>query len=485
MGARKVATHGRGVTTVAIAKTAPARIAKGKLGVYFAWGAFSKRDGEIFTDSHGDRIPDDELVAGALSLAKSAQLGHEHDGTLTGSVPLVMPLPEDIQAALEITSPHAGLAVGFQPSPAFAASLDAGDEWEMSIEGVAVAEMVKSAIAKSADAGDEIAKAKHKRTLRNLTINKIDLVKRGAHGAGTRIAIAKRAESSPVEVTKRAPAMTDAAAGHQHLIHDTEERDGFTSYEVAPGSEYGHSHPWIRLEDGSVEIGEAAGHTHTVEDSNTMADTAEINKSLAAAQNDVTKARALTAAVLSLSPAEFAYARRLSPDAVAAYVAKSAPERAELAKPVHVAKNGETFYGDDDARLVSMAKANDQMADALEAARAGVATAEIAKSAAAVPMIKSADLIVGAIHKALAGEERKAALEALATANASIATVCQPLGSGVEPVAKGAEIKLEEALVAFAKAAGKSPDEARSEFSRTPEARRLYAEAYPLTVARN
>jgi len=474
------------VTTVAIAKHAPARIAKGKLGVYFAWGAFSKRDGEIFTDSHGDRIPDDELVAGALSLAKSAQLGHEHDGTLTGSVPLVMPLPEDIQAALEITSPHAGLAVGFQPSPAFAASLDAGDEWEMSIEGVAVAEMVKSAIAKSADAGGEIAKAEHKRTLRNLTINKIDLVKRGAHGAGTRIAIAKRAESSPVvEVAKRTPAMTAAAAGHQHLIHDTEERDGFTSYEVAPGSEYGHSHPWIRLEDGSVEIGEAAGHTHTVEDTTAMADNAEINKSLAAAQTDVTKARALTAAVLSLSPAEFAYARRLSPDAVAAYVAKSAPERAELAKPVHVAKSGETFYADDDARLVSMAKANDQMADALEAARAGVATAEIAKSAAAVPMIKSADLIVGAIHKALSGEERKTALEALATANASIATVCQPLGSGVEPVTKSAEIKLEEALVAFAKAAGKSPDEARSEFSRTPEARRLYAEAYPLTVARN
>jgi len=473
-----VATHGRGVTTVAIAKTAPARIAKGKLGVYFAWGAFSKRDGEIFTDSHGDRIPDDELVAGALSLAKSAQLGHEHDGTLTGSVPLVMPLPEDIQAALEITSPHAGLAVGFQPSPAFAASLDAGDEWEMSIEGVAVAEMVKSAIAKSADAGGEIAKAEHKRTLRNLTINKIDLVKRGAHGAGTRIAIAKRAEPSPViEVTKRTPAMTAAAAGHQHLIHDTEERDGFTGYEVAPGSEYGHSHPWIRLEDGSVEIGEAAGHTHTVEDSNTMADTAEINKSLAAAQNDVTKARALTAAVLSLSPAEFAYARRLSPDAVAAYVAKSAPERAELAKPVHVAKSGETFYSDDDARLVSMAKANDQMADALEAARASAATAEIAKSAAAVPMIKSADLIVGAIHKALSGEERKAALEALATANASIATVCQPIGSGVEPVAKSAEIKLEEMAAERARAAGVSFAKAYDDLLMTAEGAALYAQA--------
>ncbi len=480
-----MATHGRGVTDpVNFEGRIPAEIAKGgPLGLYFAWGAFCKVDGAPFVDSHGDVIPEDDMVAAALSLAEAGKLNLEHTDAARGSVPLVFPLVSDVAKALGIESTRSGLIVGFRPDATLAKAIDAGEVTEMSIEGRALVEAAKAALAKSE--GAEVAKAEHKRTLRKLEIDAISLVRRAAHGAGTRIAIAKRAESSPVEVAKRTPAMTDAAAGHQHLIHDTEERDGFTSYEVAPGSEYGHSHPWIRLEDGSVEIGEAAGHTHTVEDTTAMADTAEINKSLAAAQADVTKARALTAAVLSLSPAEFAYARRLSPDAVAAYVAKSAPERAELAKPVHVAKSGETFYADDDARLVSMAKVNDQMADALEAARAGVVTAEIAKSAAAVPLIKSADLIVGAIHKALAGDERKAALEALATANASIATVCQPIGSGVEPVTKSAEIKLEEALVAFAKAAGKSPDEARSEFSRTPEARRLYAEAYPLTVARN
>ena len=446
----------------------------GPLGLYFAWGALCKVDGEPFVDSHGDVIPEDDMVAAAVTLAEAGKLNLEHTDATRGEVPLVFPLTSDIAKALGIESTRSGLVVGFRPDATLAKAIDAGEVTEMSIEGRALVEAAKAALAKSE--GD-VAKAEHKRTLRKLEIDAISLVRRAAHGAGTRIAIAKRAESSPVDVAKRAPAMTNAVAGHQHLIHDTEERDGFTSYEVAPGSEYGHSHPWIRLEDGSVEIGEAAGHTHTVEDSNTMADTAEINKSLAAAQTDVTKARALTAAVLSLSPAAFAHARRLSPDAVAAYVAKSAPERAELAKPVHVAKSGETFYSDDDARLVSMAKANDQMADALEAARASAATAEIAKSAAAVPMIKSADLIVGAIHKALSGEERKAALEALATANASIATVCQPIGSGVEPVAKSAEIKLEEMAAERARAAGVSFAKAYDDLLMTAEGAALYAQA--------
>lgn len=454
----------------------PAEIAKGgPLGLYFAWGAFCKVDGAPFVDSHGDVIPEDDMVAAALSLAEAGKLNLEHTEDARGSVPLVFPLVSDVAKALGIESTRSGLIVGFRPDATLAKAIDAGEVTEMSIEGRALVEAAKAALAKS-EAG-EVVKAEHKRTLRKLEIDAISLVRRAAHGAGTRIAIAKRAESSPaVEVAKRAPAMTGATAGHQHLIYDADESDGFTSYEVAPGSEYGHTHPWIRREGGAVEIGEAAGHTHTVEDT-AMADTAEINKSLAAAQTDVTKARALTAAVLSLSPAEFAYARRLSPDAVAAYVAKSAPERAELAKPVHVAKSGETFYSDDDARLVSMAKANDQMADALEAARASAATAEIAKSAAAVPMIKSADLIVGAIHKALAGEERKAALEALATANASIATVCQPLGSGVEPVTKGAEAKLDEMAAEKARATGVSFAKAYDDLLSTPEGAALYAQA--------
>lgn len=466
------------MTTIAIAKRAPARIAKGKLGVYFAWGAFSRRDGEEFIDSHGDRIPDDELVAGALSLAKSAQLGHEHDGTITGSVPLVMPMAEDIQAALDITSPHAGLIVGFTPTAELAASLDAGEPWQMSIEGTAVAdEIEKATIAKSA------AGPAHKRTLRKLQINKIDLVRAAAHGPGTTIAIAKRSSAPPIvkepaPLAKRAPAMTDAAMGHQHLIYDVEEADGGTSYETAAGAEYGHSHPWVRLADGSISIGETAGHTHTVQtEQATMAD--DITKSLTA---DLAKARAMIAAAVAMPADQVAFARRLPASELETFIAKSSEERAKLATPIHKSeRTGRLFFAGDEA-LVELAKDADATHVELAKAREDAAAVAIAKAAAAVPHVKGAALIVKAIHGvALTAEERTEAMAGLATVDASIATVCKPVGTSVEKSSGNPAAELDAALVEFAKSKGVSPDAAASEFSKTETARRLYAEAYPLT----
>lgn len=560
------------MTTVAIAKRADARIVKGRLGVYFAWGAFTKRDGEVFTDSHGDQIPDDEMIAGALSLAKSAQLGHEHDGTITGSVPLVMPMTDDVQAALELTSPHAGLVVGFTPTAEVAKSIDAsiaaGEPWQMSIEGEALAELVKATVAKSADAVG-LEKAEHRRTLRKLRIDKIDLVRAAAHGVGTSVVLAKRAggvivktsfavgdsvtvkagsEHDPAHagmvwtvaeidgtaialkhgdmvhrwyiaselehadaaaadmekamkmkcaacgasmtgdmaacpkcgstkkpVAKRAPAMTSPTNGHQHLIWDVEEADGGTSYEVAPGSEYGHSHPWVRLADGTISIGETAGHTHTVTTSEnaTMAD--DVNKSLLAAQADLAKARKLVDDVLALPADQLAYAKRLDGAGLAVFVAKGDAERAALAKPVHVAKSGEVFYATDDARLVSMAKANDAMADQLEVAKAAAVTAEIAKAADGVPCIKSAGLIVKAVHL-LPETERAEALAALATANASIATVTKTIGRGgndaTDPASPQAEL---DAIAAdIAKTKGVSIAKAADLALDTPRGAQLY-----------
>lgn len=440
------------MTTVAFAKSAPALIRKGKLGVYFAWGAFAKRDGELFVDAHGDDIPGDEFVGAALSLAKSAKLGHEHDGTVNGSVPLVFPLTEDIQAALELTSPHAGLAVGFQPVGDIAASLEAGDQWELSIAGEAMAELIKTTIAKS-DKPDDIAKAKQRRTLTKLRIDEISLVKAGAHGAGTRIAIAKRGE--PIDqvvvvdmvkaiadadpIAKRAPAMTDATGGHQHLIFDAEEPDGFTSYEVAPGAEYGHSHPFVRLADGSISIGEAAGHTHAIStEQATMAD--DLAKTLAA---DVAKARGMIATAISLPPEQVAYAKRLTGDALEAYVAKSAEDRAKLSAPIHKSeRTGRVFFAGDEP-LVDLAKDADATHAELAKARDEAAATIIAKSAAAIPHVKGAALLAKAVHGvALTVEERTEALAALATIDASIATVTQPIGKGAEAGANGPDAEL-------------------------------------------
>lgn len=467
------------MTTVAFQRNAPVQIAKGgPLGLYFAWGAFAKVDGEPFVDAHGDIIPEDDLVAGAVGLAKSNTLKLEHSGGARGEVPLVMPLTTDIKAALGIESPNSGLVVGFRPDVELAKAIDAGEIIEMSIAGRALAELAKAELAKGAD-GAPIAKAEHKRTLRQLEIDEISLVKRAAHGAGTRIAIAKRADASPAEVAKRAPAMTDPTNGHQHLIWDVEEADGGTSYEVMPGAEYGHSHPFVRRADGSISIGEAAGHTHTVSTTEeaTMAD--DINKQLLAAQADVSKAEQRTAAVLALPVEQFAFAKRLVGGELAAYLAKSATERAEAAKPVHVAKSGEVFYATDDARLVSMAKAHDAMAEQVELAKAATATAEIAKAAAALPNVKGADLIAKAIHgAALTADERKSALADLAAVNATVAVITQPIGKGGAPGPNDAESQL-EALAKSIQAGvpGMSFAKAFDEALATEKGSALYAQA--------
>ncbi len=467
------------MTTVAFQRNAPVQIAKGgPLGLYFAWGAFAKVDGEPFVDAHGDIIPEDDLVAGAVGLAKSNTLKLEHSGGARGEVPLVMPLTTDIKAALGIESPNSGLVVGFRPDVELAKAIDAGEIIEMSIAGRALAELAKAELAKGAD-GAPIAKAEHKRTLRQLEIDEISLVKRAAHGAGTRIAIAKRADASPAEVAKRAPAMTDPTNGHQHLIWDVEEADGGTSYEVMPGAEYGHSHPFVRRADGSISIGEAAGHTHTVSTTEeaTMAD--DINKQLLAAQADVSKAEQRTAAVLALPVEQFAFAKRLVGGELAAYLAKSATERAEAAKPVHVAKSGEVFYASDDPRLVSMAKAHDAMAEQVEVAKAAAATAEIAKAAAALPNVKGADLIAKAIHgAALTADERKSALADLAAVNATVAVITQPIGKGGAPGPNDAESQL-EALAKSIQAGvpGMSFAKAFDEALATEKGSALYAQA--------
>lgn len=480
------------MTTVAIAKTAAARVSKGKHGVYFAWGAFAKYNGELFVDEHGDDIPGEEFIGASLSLAKSAKLGHEHDGTVNGSVPLVFPLTEDIQTALDLTSPHAGLVVGFQPTGAMAKSLDAGDEWELSIAGFGEAHAVAATIAKSADGADLLAKAKHKRTLRNLVIEEISLVKRGAHGAGTKIAIAKRGDgaapaddalsaarvafAASTRIAKRAPAMTDPTNGHQHLIYDAEEADGGTSYEVMPGAEYGHSHPWVRLADGSLSIGEAAGHSHTVNtEQAAMAD--DLAKSLLAAQADVAKARQFTADILAMPIEQLAYAKRLDAPALAVFVAKSATERAALATPVYVAKRGRAYFAADEAAgLVELAKAHDAMVVELEKARGDAATVEIAKTAATIPFIKSADLIAKAVH-ALPEADRKAALDGLVAVNASLATLCKPIGSGAAQVTSGADAQLDAMAADLAKTHSVSIAKGFDLALQTPAGAALYAQA--------
>ena len=495
---------------VAFDSTGPVRFAKGELGLYFAWGAFSKVDGEDFWDSHGHNMPEDDLVEGALSLARSGLLKVEHAGDGAGEVPLVMPLTTDIKKALGIESANSGIVVGFLPDAVTKSAIDAGEITEMSIAGVAFLEAEPVAVAKST----QPAAATGKRyRLRKPVLNEISVLKHGAHGAGTKIAIAKRAAphlapieavhisdetaqaaiaknadairallaqpAQPAPVAKRAPALTDPTLGHQHLVYDVEVGDGTTSYEVAAGSEYGHCHPFVRLSDGSISIGEAAGHTHTLTNPENAAMADDLAKSLTAAQADLTKSRNLVAVAVSLPPEQASFAKRLQGDALDAFLAKSDAERAALAKPVHVAKSGEVYFASDDPRLVSMAKTADAQAEIIAKQAEDAQFAEISKSAATIPAFgEGAALIVKAIrgHKLTADEQGKAMAQ-LATGNASILSLTKGVGySGPVPDESSPAAQLDAlAKAEQAKTPGLSFAKAYDAVLETPAGAALYA----------
>lgn len=63
---------------------------------------------------------------------------------------------------------------------------------------------------------------------------------------------------------RKAFLLLSSVNGHAHLITDSGEQGGTTSWDVAEGAESGHSHPYVRNSDGSYTIGDADGHKHKV-----------------------------------------------------------------------------------------------------------------------------------------------------------------------------------------------------------------------------
>lgn len=457
-----------------------------ELGVCVGWAAFSKKDGIDYVDAHGDHFPDAELFAAVDVLnrvpVEKRAINVEHEGPDRGVIVSAFALTEDFCKASVPkidTGGTYGVLVTFKPDADLLKSIKAGEAVCLSIEGKA---HDVETIAKSSSAS--IAATAHKRTMRKVELTALAVVKAGAH-EGAAVAIVKGAPADPVtiwraaQVAKRAPVLTSAVAGHQHLIADAEESDGWTSYETVPGAEYGHSHPFTRAPDGSITVGMSDGHAHEVPTAGEADMADDLTKSLTA---DLAKARALTSAVLALPAAELAYAKRLTETELAAYVAKSAEERAKIAAPVFVAKSGEAFYATDDARLVNMAKAHDAQAVELAKAKEAAAVAEFAKTGAD----RFGHLIGGApVHTAIAkamasltGDERKAAEDSIAAASGSIAKLLKPIGNGGgESDGAGAEAQLNAMANEIAKTKGVPFFKAYSDALETPAGAALYARA--------
>lgn len=449
------------------------------------WAAFSKKDGADYVDAHGDHFPDAELfkAVDALNRIPVAEraINVEHAGPSRGEIVSAFALTEDFcKAAVPKieTGGTYGVLVTFKPDAELLKSIKAGEAVCLSIEGKAYD---VETIAKSAAA--DVAATAHKRTMRKVELTKIAVVKAGAH-EGAAVALIKSAGEEiaiwrAAKVAKRKPAMTTAVNGHQHGIHDVEEPNGFTTYEMAPGAAYGHSHPWLRHADGSITVGAADGHTHEIATA-TEAPMDDITKTLSA---DLAKARKTLADVLALSPAEIAYAKRLDEAGVVAFVAKSAEERAKLAAPVYVAKSGRVYHVGEEG-MVELAKALDAQAEELAKAKDAARLTEFAKAGAD----KWGHLIGGsiahtAIAKALAtadltAEERQAAESALVAASATVAKLKTPIGvGGGDGAERGGEAEIESIAAEIAKSKGCSHAQAYDLAIQTPAGAAAYARA--------
>lgn len=107
---------------------------------------------------------------------------------------------------------------------------------------------------------------KQKTIMESFHIDEISGVDRPAQ-EGARALLIKRAddeEDAFEKMLKSAGLMlTSDEKGHSHLV-DSMEDGGTTSHNKASGAEFGHSHPWVKKTDGSIQIGMADGHGHDV-----------------------------------------------------------------------------------------------------------------------------------------------------------------------------------------------------------------------------
>lgn len=267
--------------------------------------------------------------------------------------------------------------------------------------------------------------------------------------------------------------MTDVVEGHTHAVwiylsHEGTTNGGETSHGQAEDGE-SHAHAWVfNPADGSLIIGENAGHTHSLDASavaqavvanalgkqddnqsgkESDATTKEasmkpeeieaLNQKLA----DLTKQNERNAAVIALTAPERAHFDALDKAAQDEFLALDAAKRAEAITKaadkdavVYTALDGTTFRKSDDARLVQMAKDRDEDRRELIKQRAVNEQSALEKRAEAeLPSLPGTVQVRAAVLKALDGiadeATRKAAHEAVAAGDKAIKAAFDTVGS--------------------------------------------------------
>lgn len=320
------------------------------------------------------------------------------------------------------------------------------------------------------------------------------------------------------DLMKRLRLLSDSS-GHTHLL-DTVEKGGHTSHDMAAKEEFGHSHPWVHNDDGSISVGMADGHTHTVVEKrlteqdlavlpgdslepavsgggpngetpmtkvdNQTADAEAVEKRLEEAEARAQKAERLA----ELSDVQKAHMGELSPEAQESFLSDSPEarqaqvEKAQGEDPVvYTTLDGDEIRKSAGSLLLKLAKRADESEKCLaieKAAREREVFSKRAKDELSnLPGDESTQVaLLKAVNEIPSEADRTGALEILKAANEGVSNAFESAGSQDGGAASGdALAKLDELANARVVSTGEKFAKAYKGILETPEGRDLLAQS--------
>ncbi len=276
--------------------------------------------------------------------------------------------------------------------------------------------------------------------IKSMTVREVSSVDKPAQKGATAVLL-KRDGGEPEEFAKRVW-MTTSIKGHAHLIDEQDydgryKEGGTTSWTQEEGEEDGHSHPWVRLPDGTIAIGEANGHTHDALETNvtkgpapapmekntmTIKTRAELDAAIAKAQGEGDKLTVATVTTIHKAAAELKMEDALpATGPLAKAKAKDDEDEDAKALKAKVSRMEKRDALSTDLRKHYDTLATDADRDAFLAKDAGAQQVELEKSAGSDPVVyttvdgieirKSADPALVAMAKRADADRRDATLE--------------------------------------------------------------------------
>lgn len=357
------------------------------------------------------------------------------------------------------------------------------------------------------------------RVMKDLDLREISLVDQPMQDPA-RVAILKRGGEN-ADVLKRI-AITSQTGGHAHSVLTAnyaggENRIGQTSYVD------GHTHDWVMDEAGNIFIADAMGHSHGIAvltknqpgapaageveqpagTTKAAPSGAEIDnmtpEQLAALQKaadeskakiaELTKANERSQSILALNAEQRAHFDTLKGNDQDQFLALTAEQRADVVKNLRDANpvvfksaDGTEYRKNDDARLIKMAKENDQRAVELAREQSIRKQADLEKRAGDEFKTLGGDVVVkaallGAVEGIADATVRGKVLEALKAHDAGLGAAFQRVGTTTPAnVNKRAGDRLDELAKAYAASNKCDLGKAYEAVIATPEGRSLYEE---------